>query len=47
MFSNADNEIKICRWTKEEDDLLAKAVEVNSGRNWKKISETVSGRNAT
>ena len=47
MFSNAENEIKICRWTKEEDDLLAKAVEVNSGRNWKKISESVSGRNAT
>jgi hypothetical protein len=31
-------------WTKEEDSLLAKAVELNRGKNWKKISETLPGR---
>ena len=31
-------------WTKEEDDILEKAVVVNKGRNWKKVAEVLPGR---
>lgn len=31
-------------WTKEEDSLLAHAVELNKGKNWKKVAETLPGR---
>jgi hypothetical protein len=47
MFADIDSDIKICRWTKEEDDTLKNAVELNAGRNWKKISDSLDGRNAT
>eukprot|EP00347_Sterkiella_histriomuscorum_P013939 403362778 len=31
-------------WTKEEDYMLADAVKRNSGKNWKKIAEALTGR---
>lgn len=31
-------------WTKEEDQMLADAVKRNSGKNWKKIAESLPGR---
>jgi len=31
-------------WTKEEDAMLAKAVESNKGKNWKKIAEAIPNR---
>mmetsp|Transcript_8536 Transcript_8536/g.21963 ORF Transcript_8536/g.21963 Transcript_8536/m.21963 type:complete len:576 (+) Transcript_8536:236-1963(+) len=32
------------RWTKSEDDVLARAVEENQGKNWKKVSECFDDR---
>eukprot|EP00035_Acanthoeca_spectabilis_P038426 m.52944 g.52944 ORF g.52944 m.52944 type:complete len:548 (+) comp9134_c0_seq1:227-1870(+) len=32
------------RWTKSEDDILARAVEENQGKNWKKVSECFDDR---
>eukprot|EP00041_Stephanoeca_diplocostata_P025394 m.662365 g.662365 ORF g.662365 m.662365 type:complete len:623 (+) comp22740_c0_seq5:280-2148(+) len=32
------------RWSKSEDDILARAVEENQGKNWKKVSEHFSDR---
>jgi hypothetical protein len=31
-------------WTKEEDEMLAEAVNKNGGKNWKKIAESLPGR---
>ena len=31
-------------WSKEEDHILSKAVEVNKGKNWKRIAEGLPGR---
>jgi len=31
-------------WTKEEDYMLAEAVNKNQGKNWKKIAESLPGR---
>mmetsp|Transcript_5518 Transcript_5518/g.10368 ORF Transcript_5518/g.10368 Transcript_5518/m.10368 type:complete len:510 (+) Transcript_5518:274-1803(+) len=34
-------------WTSEEDELLRRSVELNGEKNWKRISESVPGRNHT
>ena len=31
-------------WTKEEDEILKKAVKENQAKNWKKVSECLEGR---
>ena len=36
--------IRIAGWTNDEDEALAKAVETNKGKNWKKIAESLPGR---
>ena len=48
ICSNEDNENKDKKvknsWTKEEDEILEKAVAQNKGRNWKKVAEVLPAR---
>lgn len=45
LISSDGDEIKIRgKWTLEEDNILRAAVVQHGGKNWKKISENLSGR---